>query len=107
MRYSVVIAQPPGYIHSAAFAELAELIAYGLDDLGHAVALHVNRWDVGSIPIIIGCHLLPPAFIADVPAEAIVLNTEQLRTTGAGTAISSNGCSGSKRGTIAPATVSF
>jgi hypothetical protein len=79
--FTVVIAQPRGYIHSGAFKEVAELLAGGLDDLGHRAQVTVNRINPGSRPILIGCHLLDPAKAAEMPADTIVLNTEQVEGT--------------------------
>jgi hypothetical protein len=78
MKYNICVVRPDGYIHAGAFTELAELLACGLADLGHAVALSSNRTFPDARNILIGCHLLDPVHIARVPADSIVLNTEQL-----------------------------
>lgn len=78
MNYSICLVQPNGYIHSAAFLELAELVGYGLQDLGHTAAINVNQTFVGARNIIIGCHLLDPAYIPKIPKDSIVINTEQV-----------------------------
>ena len=80
------IIQPDNYIHSAAFIEIAEVVCYGLRDLGHTAALRCNQVDDESINILIGCHLLDPAAAADLfdpaagrlPPSTIILNTEQI-----------------------------
>jgi hypothetical protein len=78
MNYNICIIQPSGYIHSAAFFELAELIGYGLLDLGHSVAINFNQISADAKNIIIGCHLLASKPTEDVPRSSIVVNTEQI-----------------------------
>jgi len=78
MKYNICIVRPDNYIHSAAFMELAQLVGYGLEDLGHSVAISVNRTFVEARNIIIGCHLLDPSLIDSTPGTSIVINTEQL-----------------------------
>ena len=78
MDFTVYLARPDGYAHSAAFLELAELIGHGLSDLGHGAQLTVNSVIPGTRPILIGVHLMDPALIRDMPADTIVLNTEQI-----------------------------
>lgn len=81
MNFSILIVQPPNYVHSAAFNELAELIAHGLTDLGHRVIITVNEIRAGYRQILIGCHLLDAQQILDMPSDTIILNTEQVRGT--------------------------
>lgn len=78
MDFSVFIARPPGYQHSGAFTELAELIAHGLADLGHGATAGFNQLRPGTRPILIGCHLMDPATVRQMPADTIILNTEQI-----------------------------
>lgn len=78
MKYNICVVRPDGYLHAGAFTELAELVACGLMDLGHTVALHHNRTFPDARNILIGCHLLDPVHMARMPADSIVLNTEQL-----------------------------
>ncbi len=70
--------QPDGYIHSAAFTELAELLYFALQDLGHEPFLSVNKTYVDARNIIIGSHLLNVSEIKNVDKSTIILNTEQL-----------------------------
>ena len=72
MDYTVYIAQPPGYLHSAAFTELAELVAYGLGDLGHDARVAVNRLRPGTTPIVIGCHLMDVGMMRQMPSGTII-----------------------------------
>jgi hypothetical protein len=76
--YAVCVAQPPGYAHSGAFIELAELVAHGLADLGHNVTAGINQLRPGATPILIGCHLLTSDMMREFPDDTIVLNTEQV-----------------------------
>jgi hypothetical protein len=78
MNYNICIAKPDGYLHSAAFWELAEIIGYGLQDLGHAVAINFNQFFDDATNILIGCHLLDTGLIKQIPKSSIVLNTEPL-----------------------------
>jgi hypothetical protein len=78
MPYNICLVQPENYIHSAAFFEIAEVIGYGLQDLGHLTAVNRNQIDPDAVNILIGCHLLDPASAAKLPASTIILNTEQI-----------------------------
>jgi hypothetical protein len=78
MDFNICIVRPPGYIHSAAFAELAELIAYGLQDLRHNVRVTTNQIAGNATNIIIGVHLLNPQQVPALPGSSIILNTEQV-----------------------------
>lgn len=78
MDFNVCIIQPANYIHSAAFSELAELVCYGLQDLGHSAQVTVNAASTSQRNIIIGCHLLDPIWAERLAASSIILNTEQI-----------------------------
>jgi hypothetical protein len=78
MNYNICIAKPDGYLHSAAFWELAEIVGYGLQDLGHSVAINANEIFHDATNILIGCHLLNPILINQAPKSTIILNTEPL-----------------------------
>ena len=81
MKYNVCIISPLGYPHSGAFTELAELIAYSLEDLGYRSSISMNECYVDSRNIIIGAHLLDIAHIKEIKSRfssTVVLNTEQL-----------------------------
>lgn len=82
MKYNVCIARPDGYLHSAAFLELAQLVGHGLADLGHPVAISVNGILADARNIIVGCHLLDPSLIKRTPKTSIIINTEQLGAEG-------------------------
>ncbi|AUW95052.1 hypothetical protein BXT84_14720 [Sulfobacillus thermotolerans] len=78
MDFEITILQPDNYIHSLAFAEVLESLAYGLDSLGHRVHVTKNHIDSTHPTIILGANLLQPQHIAALPAEAIVYNLEQI-----------------------------
>ncbi|MCA8097366.1 hypothetical protein [Burkholderia contaminans] len=78
MDYDLCIVRPRDYAHSGAFTELAEAIAYGREDLGHAVHFNDNTMMSDARNILIGCHLADPRVTEHVPDDTIVVNTEQL-----------------------------
>jgi hypothetical protein len=77
MKFAVTIVSPPGYIHSAAFVEIAQAIYYALLTLGHEAMITTQ----GNLPerqhIVLGSNLLPyyPLPLAD---NAILYNLEQI-----------------------------
>ncbi|WP_175767014.1 hypothetical protein [Burkholderia cenocepacia] len=78
MYYNICIVRPPGYPHSGAFTELAEVIACGLEDLGHVVHFSENDMMADARNLLIGCHLADPGMTEHVPDDTIVVNTEQI-----------------------------
>lgn len=76
--YNVCLPQPEGYKHSFCLLELAELITYSLQDLGYDTTFRVNDLDTGRRNIIVGCHLVGPELIQQVPESTIVVNSEQI-----------------------------
>ena len=77
-KFNICIVQPKDYIHSLAFLELSELLHYALLELGHQSSIHINRVENDATNIIIGCHLLDPKIIDDIPKTSIIINTEQI-----------------------------
>jgi hypothetical protein len=77
-RFNVCLIKPENYAHAHAFWELGELLYFSLKELGCEVALGFNNLDPASQNILIGCHLLDPDLIAQVPRSTIILNTEQI-----------------------------
>lgn len=80
MKYNLCIIQPPLYIHSGAFVELAELICHSLEDLGYPTTISFNTPYIDSRNIIIGAHLLDSSYISQYKSQfssTIILNTEQ------------------------------
>ncbi|MCA8003178.1 CgeB family protein [Burkholderia metallica] len=78
MDYNLCVVRPPDNPHTAAFDELAEVIAYGLHDLGHAVHMNDNVLMPDARNIMIGCHHAEPGSVEHVPADTIIVNTEQI-----------------------------
>ena len=81
MKYNVCIIKPAGYLHSGAFTELAELIAYSLEDLGYESSISLNETYTDSRNIIIGAHLLDTSHITEIKSRfpsTVILNTEQV-----------------------------
>jgi len=78
-RVRVLTIQPPGYAHSAAFAELAEGIGAAFAALGAEVDSAINQPLVGEgVNIVFGAHLIA-AGVA-LPGNAIIFNLEQLHS---------------------------
>lgn len=76
--YNICIVQPPGYIHSLAFTELAELLMYSIRDAGRPAQIQTNQFVQGAVNVIVGAHLLGVSALRAVPEGTIILNTEQL-----------------------------
>ena len=77
-KINICLIRPDKYIHSYAFLELGELIYFSLKDLGFEATLGFNQIVPDVKNILIGCHLLDPKFIEQVPKSTIILNTEQI-----------------------------
>jgi len=75
-RYAIVVVEPPGYVHSGAFREVAESLVFGLRALG-AQAVPAARPIPGHRSIVLGSNLLPshPLPLAE---DAILYNLEQI-----------------------------
>ncbi len=76
--FNVCLPRPEGYEHSFCLLELAELIAFSLEDLGHDTSFRINDIDPDRRNIIVGCHLVPSDLMAHVPESTIVVNSEQI-----------------------------
>lgn len=77
-KINICLIRPDNYIHSCAFLELGELIYFSLKDLGFETTFGFNQIAHDVKNILIGCHLLDPKFIEQVPKSTIILNTEQI-----------------------------
>jgi GT2 family glycosyltransferase len=75
-RYAVVVVQPPGYAHSAAFAEVAETLVHGLRALGQDVVL-ADAPAEGRRAIVLGSNLLA-IHPMTLPPDTILYNLEQV-----------------------------
>lgn len=78
MNYNICIVRPKDFVHSSAFTELAELVCFGLRDLGHSAVVKENKINSEARNIVIGWHKLQPANMDMLPPSTIILNTEQL-----------------------------
>lgn len=76
-RYAVTVVSPPGYIHSAAFTEIAETIHYGLRSLGHESVITTDGDLAGRQHIVFGSNLLP-SYPLPLANDAILYNLEQV-----------------------------
>jgi hypothetical protein len=76
--FQVVLVQPEGYVHSAAFAEVIEAVVCGLRALGADVSQTVNQLVPGRQPIVFGANLLGPANVDALPPGTIIYNLEQI-----------------------------
>ena len=79
-KFNICLVKPDDYIHSYAFLELGELIYYSLRELGVEANISFNNIEPNFKNIIIGCHLLSPEFIPNLPDSTVILNTEQIYT---------------------------
>ena len=77
MKYAVTIVSPPGYVHSAAFYEVAETIHYGLLSLGRDSILTNEGMLPGRRHIVLGSNLLP-AYRLPIKPDSILYNLEQI-----------------------------
>jgi hypothetical protein len=75
--YQIVIIRPEGYQHSDAFREVATMLRYGIERLGHSVVMTENEFSAENINIILGIHLIPAALIDKIPLSSIIYNLEQ------------------------------
>jgi len=77
MKFAVTIVSPPGYLHSQAFAEVAETLRDGLIELGHEAVLTTEADLPGHQHLVLGSNLLPQFSLALAP-DAILYNLEQV-----------------------------
>ncbi len=77
MKFAITIVSPPGYIHSAAFNEVAETIHYGLLSLGHDSVITTEGNLPGRQHIVFGSNLLP-GYQLPIADDAIIYNLEQI-----------------------------
>jgi SAM-dependent methyltransferase len=75
--FQVVQVRPPGYAHAEILTELAECVFFGLRRL-RLPAFYREQPDRPARQIVLGAHLLDPAGLAGLPADAIIYNSEQV-----------------------------
>jgi hypothetical protein len=76
--YNICLVNYPNYIHHLAWWELGELICYSLRNLGYKTAIQNKKMEKGCRNILLGAFLLDPEFIPKIPADTIIINTEQI-----------------------------
>ena len=77
-KFAVTVVSPPGYMHSAAFNEIAETIHYGLRSLGYDSVLTTGGALPRRLHIVLGANLLPRYSLPLAP-DAILYNLEQVQ----------------------------
>jgi hypothetical protein len=76
VRFAVTVVSPPGYLHAAAFHEVAETIYHGLRCLGHYPVL-TSTIVPARRHIVLGSNLLADHPLP-LPADSILYNLEQV-----------------------------
>lgn len=76
-KFAVTVISPPGYLHSAAFGEIAETLHYGLRSLGYDSVLTTEGALAGRQHIVLGSNLLPH-YPLSLAGDAILYNLEQV-----------------------------
>ncbi len=78
-RHCIWIVSPPGYAHSHAFDEVAEVLSSAFAELGGSAPVVRNPAEMnGRIPIIFGANLLPEGMAGKLPEGSVVVNLEQV-----------------------------
>src|SRR3954470_13432087 len=67
-----------GYIHSACYQEVVEMVYFGLQRAGYSPALasSLDACRDGQFTVVIGAHLLTPDQLEDLPPRTVIYNTE-------------------------------
>jgi len=76
-RFAVTVISPPGYPHSAAFAEVAETLVHGLGAAGCDAVLTTDPSLPGRRHIVLGANLVPGTSVRLLPGS-IIYNLEQV-----------------------------
>lgn len=76
-RFAVTVISPRGYLHSAAFHEVAETLLHGLRELGHDAVASTDPASPGRRHIVLGTNLIPRAGVRLQPGS-ILYNLEQV-----------------------------
>lgn len=76
--FNICIIRPSGYIWSSVFHEMAELLAFSLQDNGYTAQINENKIFNNTKNIIISCHLLEKSESTQIPSDSIIFNTEQV-----------------------------
>jgi hypothetical protein len=78
MKFAVTVVSPPGYIHSAAFHEVAETLHHALRALGHDSVITTDAALPKRRHIVLGSNLLVE-YRMPIAADAILYNLEQVQ----------------------------
>ncbi len=76
--FLLTLVRPAGYVHASALAEALEYLAHALRALGHPVRIAENELDLSAHNVIACAHLLGADAVAQLPPDAIILNSEPL-----------------------------
>ena len=76
--FNVTLIQPSGYVHSLALKEAAEYVHYMLRICGHQSQLSTNYFSRDACNVIFCAHLLGESYLAKIPRDSIIFNSEQL-----------------------------
>lgn len=77
MRFAVSTVSPLGYPHSAAFAEVAEALHWGLGQLGHESLISTRLDNRRRTHIVLGANLLPK-YPQPIAPGSVLYNLEQI-----------------------------
>jgi len=76
--YAVTVIQPPGYVHSMAFWEVAETLHFALENMG-IDSIITDRVDVpGRFHIVLGANLIDKISKEQIRSDSIIYNFEQM-----------------------------
>lgn len=76
--FCVVVYSPPAYAHAAAFAEVAQMLVYGIRAAGYTANVYHNAVPPACIPILLGGNLWPLEWVDRLPAQTVIFNLEQI-----------------------------
>ncbi len=85
MKLNVTLIDPPGARHTHFLFDLARMISFGLESLGHDCTLRRNATEEGRVNILLGVHHLAAAETVDAIIDSghkyVVYQTEIVRGT--------------------------
>ena len=73
--------RPHGYLHAAAFNEIAVGLKAGFSELGYTASISENKIIPKARHIVLGGHLLDAAGLSNLPEDTVIFNFEQLSQT--------------------------
>src|SRR5271154_1615972 len=75
--YNLTTIRPKGFLHSSAFNEVRDSMAWALTALGHSANVTENWIDNSETNIIFGAELLAENQLKPLPPNTIIYNLEQ------------------------------